>query len=91
MFEFFDRKPCLCNEGKMIFCGPATRAKEYFIALGFSCPERQTTADFLTAVTSPSERVFQDTYTGPRYETAEALAQDSAQQRKRCAKLLKRR
>ncbi|KAJ5859609.1 hypothetical protein N7534_004886 [Penicillium rubens] len=73
MYEFFDRV-MLMYEGKMIFCGPATRAKEYFIALGFSCPERQTTADFLTAVTSPSERVFQDTYTGPRYETAEALA-----------------
>ncbi|KAJ5589564.1 hypothetical protein N7537_012242 [Penicillium hordei] len=73
MYEFFDRV-MLMYEGKMIFCGPAAQAKEYFLALGFSCPGRQTTADFLTSVTSPSERTFQDTYTGPRYETAEALS-----------------
>lgn len=74
MYEYFDRV-MLLYEGKMIFYGPASQAKTYFLALGFHCPERQTTADFLTAITSPQERTFQDSYTGPRYETADALAQ----------------
>ncbi|KAJ5669202.1 hypothetical protein N7462_010272 [Penicillium macrosclerotiorum] len=74
MYKFFDRVMLLC-EGKMIFDGPAAQAKAYFVALGFRCPERQTTADFLTAITSPQERTFQPDYTGPRYETTDALAQ----------------
>lgn len=73
MYEFFDRVMVM-YEGKMIFCGSASRAKEYFLELGFYCPPRQTTADFLTAITSPEERAFQGTYTGQRYETPEALA-----------------
>ncbi|KAJ5335527.1 hypothetical protein N7452_007930 [Penicillium brevicompactum] len=73
MYEFFDRVMVM-YEGKMIFCGPANRAREYFIELGFHCPQRQTTADFLTAITSPGERSFQETYKGQRFETAEALA-----------------
>jgi ATP-binding cassette, subfamily G (WHITE), member 2, PDR len=28
--------------------------------MGFICPERQTTADFLTSLTSPSERIARD-------------------------------
>ncbi|KAK4242765.1 ABC-2 type transporter-domain-containing protein [Achaetomium macrosporum] len=32
-------------------------AKAYFTGLGYHCPDRQTTADFLTSVTSPAERV----------------------------------
>lgn len=74
MYQYFDRV-LLMDEGHMIFCGPASRAKQYFLDLGFRCVERQTTPDFLTAITSPAERTFQDTYTGPRYETPEALAQ----------------
>lgn len=74
MYQYFDRV-LVMYEGQMIFCGPASRAKQYFMELGFHCPERQTTADFLTAVTSPVERAFQKTYTGPCYDTAESLAQ----------------
>ena len=36
--------------------GPADKAKQYFVDMGFQCPPRQTTADFLTAVTDPHER-----------------------------------
>ena len=51
-------KVLLIDEGRMIYCGPANAAKAYFIDLGFECPSRQTTADFLTAVTDPAERRF---------------------------------
>ena len=51
-------KVLLVDEGRMIYCGPANAAKAYFIDLGFECPPRQTTADFLTAVTDPVERRF---------------------------------
>jgi ATP-binding cassette subfamily G (WHITE) protein 2 (PDR) len=44
-------------EGRQIYFGPCTAAKGYFINLGFECPGRQTTADFLTSMTSPLERV----------------------------------
>lgn len=30
--------------------------------MGFACPERQTTADFLTSLTSPSEREVKPGY-----------------------------
>lgn len=51
-------KILLIDEGRMIYCGPANVAKAYFIDLGFECPPRQTTADFLTAITDPVERRF---------------------------------
>jgi hypothetical protein len=44
-------------EGRQIYFGPKDHAKAYFTALGYHCPDRQTTADFLTSVTSPAERV----------------------------------
>lgn len=74
MYQYFDRVVVM-YEGRMIFCGPASRAKHYFLELGFHCPERHTTADFLTSITSPAERIYQKTFTGPRYDTAESLAQ----------------
>jgi ATP-binding cassette, subfamily G (WHITE), member 2, PDR len=43
-------------EGRQIYFGQIEAAKRYFINMGFECPERQTTADFLTSITSPSER-----------------------------------
>ena len=32
-------------------------AKQFFTSRGWSCPPRQTTADFLTSLTNPAERV----------------------------------
>lgn len=34
-------KVLVIDQGRMIFSGPATEAKQYFIDLGFQCPERQ--------------------------------------------------
>ena len=55
IYELMD-KVLVIDQGREIFMGPAAGAKQYFIDLGFECPERQTTADFLTAITDPVER-----------------------------------
>ena len=39
-------------------------ARQYFVDLGFECPERQTTADFLTSITSSAERVVRSGFEG---------------------------
>lgn len=44
-------------EGRQIYFGNIHKAKEFFIDMGFECPARQTTADFLTSITSPMERI----------------------------------
>ena len=49
--QCFDKVLLLYN-GRQIFFGPVGAAKSYFTALGFVCPNRSTTADFLTSVTS---------------------------------------
>ncbi|RFN50742.1 atpase [Fusarium flagelliforme] len=55
-YDLFD-KALVIYEGRQIFFGPADEAKAYFINLGFECPDRQTTPDFLTSMTAPAERV----------------------------------
>ncbi|OQE87608.1 hypothetical protein PENNAL_c0019G10752 [Penicillium nalgiovense] len=55
-YDVFD-KVTLLYEGRQIYFGPTTEARKYFEDMGYECPERQTTADFLTSITSPSERV----------------------------------
>ncbi|KAK4906041.1 Multidrug resistance protein, partial [Elasticomyces elasticus] len=54
-YDIFD-KAIVLYEGRQIFFGDARQAKQYFIDLGFECPSRETTADFLTSMTSPAER-----------------------------------
>lgn len=61
IYELMD-KVLVIDDGRMIFQGPAMEAKQYFIDLGFYCPDRQTTADFLTSVTDPTERRFREGY-----------------------------
>lgn len=56
-YDLFD-KVCVLDAGYQIFFGPSNEAKKYFQDMGYYCPERQTTADFLTAVTSPQERII---------------------------------
>lgn len=41
----------------MAYFGPANRARQYFIDLGYEPVARQTTADFLVAVTDPAGRI----------------------------------
>ncbi|OJD40622.1 abc transporter pmr5 [Diplodia corticola] len=62
--ECFDRVMVL-YEGRMVYCGRTGEAKGYFEDLGFVCRSRQTTAEFLTAVTSPVERVVRQDQQGP--------------------------
>ncbi|KAF4637433.1 hypothetical protein G7Y89_g666 [Cudoniella acicularis] len=64
IYELMD-KVLVIDEGRMIYQGSAKDAKRYFIDLGYYCPERQTTADFLTACTDPNERRFRDDFDGP--------------------------
>ncbi|KAL0941992.1 ABC transporter CDR4-like protein 2 [Colletotrichum truncatum] len=54
-YDTFDKVTVL-YEGRQIYFGKAENAKAYFEDLGFDCPDRQTTADFLTSMTSPHER-----------------------------------
>ena len=55
-YDFFD-KALVLYEGRQIFFGRADAAKEYFVNMGFECPARQTTPDFLTSMTSSIERL----------------------------------
>ncbi|KZL85385.1 abc-2 type transporter [Colletotrichum incanum] len=55
IYDLFD-KAVVLYEGRQIYFGPAGAAKSYFERMGWDCPQRQTTGDFLTSVTNPSER-----------------------------------
>ncbi|KAF2137562.1 uncharacterized protein K452DRAFT_312182 [Aplosporella prunicola CBS 121167] len=55
-YDVFD-KVAVLYEGRQIYFGRSTEAREYFVNMGFECPDRQTTADFLTSMTSARERV----------------------------------
>ncbi|KAH7305560.1 ABC-2 type transporter-domain-containing protein [Stachybotrys elegans] len=49
-------KVLLIDAGQCLYFGPADAAKRYFLDLGFECPERWTTADFLTSVCDKHKR-----------------------------------
>ncbi|OCL11346.1 ABC drug exporter AtrF [Glonium stellatum] len=72
IYQQFD-KVLLIDEGRCVFLGPAEEAKQYFVDLGFDPPARQTTADFLTAVTDPTERRFREGYEASAPKTPEEL------------------
>lgn len=55
IYEVFD-KVIVLYEGREIYFGPTGAAKSYFEEMGWYCPPRQTTADFLTSVTNYQER-----------------------------------
>ncbi|EPS35460.1 hypothetical protein H072_11135 [Dactylellina haptotyla CBS 200.50] len=61
IYDLFD-KVIVLYSGKQIFFGPVGRAKSYFEQMGWACPPRQTTGDFLTSVTNPSERRAREGY-----------------------------
>ncbi|XP_068634452.1 ABC transporter G family member 45-like [Aristolochia californica] len=54
-FELFDDIILLC-EGQIVFQGPRETALEFFASMGFSCPERKSTADFLQEVISKMDQ-----------------------------------
>ncbi|KAJ9122564.1 hypothetical protein QFC22_001993 [Naganishia vaughanmartiniae] len=57
MTYYFD-KVVLLYQGEQCYFGSTKKAKDFFVRMGFECPERQTVPDFLTSLTSPSERVI---------------------------------
>ena len=72
IYELMD-KVLVIDQGRCIFQGRASEAKQYFTGLGFLCPERQTTADFLTAITDPVERQFKEGCEASTPKTPEEL------------------
>ena len=54
-YDLFDKATVL-YEGRQIYFGPASQAKQYFVNLGFECPKNQTDPDFLTSMTSKSSK-----------------------------------
>lgn len=59
MYKNFN-KVTLLYEGRQIYFGPVEEASAYFVGLGFVRPNRATTADFLTSLTNPVERIVQE-------------------------------
>ncbi|KAI8935400.1 hypothetical protein NX059_007981 [Plenodomus lindquistii] len=55
-YDLFD-KALVLYEGRQIYFGKTTEARQYFVNMGFVCPDRQTDADFLTSMTSSLERI----------------------------------
>ena len=61
VYDLFD-KVCVIYEGRMAYYGPASLAREYFIDMGYQPANRQTTPDFLVAVTDPNARIAREGY-----------------------------
>lgn len=72
-YDVFD-KALVLYEGRQIFFGRADEAKQYFVDLGFECPARQTVPDFLTSMTSPSERIVRSGFEGKTPRTPDDFA-----------------
>lgn len=72
-YDLFD-KAVVLYEGRQIFFGRADHARQYFINLGFECPPRQTTPDFLTSMTSSLERIVRPGFEGKAPRTPDEFA-----------------
>ncbi|KAK3294943.1 ABC-2 type transporter-domain-containing protein [Chaetomium fimeti] len=72
-YDLFD-KAIVLYEGRQIFFGKADEARQYFINLGFDCPSRQTTPDFLTSMTSPHERIIRPGFEAKAPRTPDEFA-----------------
>ncbi|CRK08937.1 hypothetical protein BN1708_009846 [Verticillium longisporum] len=73
-YDLFHRVTVL-YEGRQFFYGKIEEAKSYFEDLGFECPPRQTTPDFLTSMTSASERRARPGYERQVPRTPDEFAQ----------------
>ena len=74
LYQLVD-KVLLIDGGKCLYFGPANHAKQYFLDLGFDCPERWTTADFLTSVSDKHERSIRQGWEDRIPRSADAFAQ----------------
>ncbi|OUM52137.1 hypothetical protein BVG19_g1297 [[Candida] boidinii] len=61
IYELFDNVTVLYS-GRQIYFGPIDKAKQFFIDMGFECPPRQTTSEFLTSITDPNGRTAREGY-----------------------------
>jgi ATP-binding cassette subfamily G (WHITE) protein 2 (PDR) len=80
-YDIFD-KALVLYEGRQIYFGRTTDAKQFFVNMGFECPARQTDADFLTSMTSALERVVRPGWEDRVPRTPDEFAQrwkDSAE------------
>jgi ATP-binding cassette subfamily G (WHITE) protein 2 (PDR) len=73
-YDLFDKVSVL-YEGEQIYFGLCNEAKQYFLDMGFFCPEQQTTPDFLTSLTSSSERTPREGYENKVPHTPKQFAQ----------------
>lgn len=73
-YDLFDNALVL-YEGYQIYYGKATEAKQFFLDMGYECPQRQTTADFLTSLTNPEERVVKPGFETKVPRTAEEFSE----------------
>ena len=72
--QLFDKVTVL-YKGRQIYFGSTHEARSYFERLGFECPESQTTPDFLTSMTSPTERRVKPEFANSAPRTPDEFAQ----------------
>lgn len=70
IYQLFD-KVTVMYLGRQVYFGPSEEAKAYFVNMGYHCPSRQTTAEFLTAVTDPKGRTIRKGYENKVPKTAD--------------------
>ncbi|ABN65742.1 ATP dependent transporter multidrug resistance (SNQ2), partial [Scheffersomyces stipitis CBS 6054] len=70
IYETFDKVTVL-YKGRQVYFGPILEAKAYFENMGWQCPARQSTAEFLTAITDPLGRTAKPGYEDKVPSTAE--------------------
>jgi ABC-type multidrug transport system ATPase subunit len=63
IFDLFD-KVMVLDEGRCIYFGPTADAKAYFTDMGFYCPSRKSTPDFLTGLCNLNEREVRHDFNG---------------------------
>ena len=68
-------KVLVLAEGRQIYYGPASEAKQYFEDMGFICPPGANIGDFLTSVAVRNERKVQEGYETKVPDTAEQFEQ----------------
>jgi ATP-binding cassette, subfamily G (WHITE), member 2, SNQ2 len=75
LYSLFD-KVCIIYDGRMAYFGPGRDVvKSYLEKMGYVPANRQTTADFIVAVTDPNARIQKEGWNGPPPpKTAEEFA-----------------
>ncbi|KAJ8559144.1 hypothetical protein ON010_g8301 [Phytophthora cinnamomi] len=64
IFALFD-DVLLMNEGRILYHGPTSSAKDYFASLGLICPPGKDIADFLCELATPDQGVYESVQSIP--------------------------